>query len=106
MTSEITSKPGLQTADQGGIAGGAATQKSKDENLKLAQQFKDLAEKVVIIPEDPNVGQGEILVPSPGGNADLLGPFVREFEIVDGWLVRVPREPVVVTAPDEGGSAS
>ena len=43
MTSEITSKLGLQTTDQGGIAGGAGTQKSKDENLKLAQQFRDLA---------------------------------------------------------------
>ena len=110
MTSEITSKLGLQTANEGGTAGGAATQKSKGENLKQAQQFKDLAEQVVVIPEGPNGGWGEILVPSRGENSDLPRPPLSigqwSFEIVDGWLVRVPKEPVAVIAQDLGSSAS
>lgn len=106
MTSEITSKLGLQTANEGG----AATQKSKGENLKQAQQFKDLAEQVVVIPEGPNGGWGEILVPSRGENSDLPRPPLTigqwSFEIVDGWLVKVPKEPVAVIAQDLGSSAS
>lgn len=81
MTSEITSKLGLQTANEGGTAGGAATQKSKGENLKQAQQFRDLAEKVFLFPEGPNDGWGEILVPSRGENSDLPRPPLDHWRV-------------------------
>ena len=83
-------------------------QDSKIRDLLGEYGFRDLAEKVFVIPEGPNDGWGETLVPSPGENADLPRPDLTigqwGFEVVDGWLVKVHKDPVVVIAPDQGGS--